>query len=106
MRKADLRGAKLRGADLSRADLSEAVLGNVGISIGILSVVGGDLGGALLGRFDPIDADLGGAVLDDANLTGAKVTTRQLGECKSLEGATMPDGQKYEDWLKDKEDHS
>jgi hypothetical protein len=26
----------------------------------------------------------------------------QLKQTESLEGATMPDGQKYEDWLKDK----
>jgi hypothetical protein len=34
----------------------------------------------------------------------ARVTEEQLREVESLEGATMPDGRKYEDWLKDKED--
>jgi hypothetical protein len=33
----------------------------------------------------------------------AWVTEEQLREVESLEGATMPDGRKYEDWLKDKE---
>jgi hypothetical protein len=27
----------------------------------------------------------------------------QLADALSLEGATMPDGQKYEDWINDKE---
>jgi hypothetical protein len=27
----------------------------------------------------------------------------KLAECKSLKGATMPNGQQYEDWLKDRE---
>ena len=31
------------------------------------------------------------------------VSEGQFDKCKSLEGATMPDGQKYEDWLKDKQ---
>ena len=48
-----------------------------------------------------------------ANLLGAKlaqanVTEDQLGRASTLKGATMPDGQKYEDWLtnreRDKED--
>ncbi len=43
------------------------------------------------------------AKLDGADLTGARnVTEHQLDTCESLEGATMPDGQKYEDWLKSK----
>jgi hypothetical protein len=37
-------------------------------------------------------------------LTTALVVTKQLEQAKSLQGATMPDGQKYEDWIKDKED--
>lgn len=50
--------------------------------------------------------------MSDANLRGAKgVTEEQLAECKSLEGATMldgqilqgdagPDGPTFEEWLK------
>ena len=38
------------------------------------------------------DADLTDADLTGANLRGASVTARQLAECASLRGATMPDG--------------
>ena len=31
------------------------------------------------------------------------ITEAQLQQAKSLAGATMPDGQKYEEWLKSKE---
>ena len=96
---ANLRGAYLRGdpdqsgddADLSDADLSDANLSEADLSYDNLSSA--NLQGANL-----TDADLRGADLSDA-----KVTSDQLAEAKSLEGATMPNGQKYEDWLKDKE---
>jgi len=45
---------------------------------------------------DLSDADLRGADLSEAN----GVTNEQLSAAKSLEGATMPNGQKYEDWVK------
>ena len=49
------------------------------------------------------DATLRGAKLSKADLSGAKDTTsKQLAQAKSLEGATMSNGQKYEDWLKSK----
>jgi Pentapeptide repeats (8 copies) len=48
-------------------------------------------------------ADFSGAHLWLANLSGADLTKEQLQLAESLEGATMPDGQNYEDWLKDKE---
>ena len=45
-----------------------------------------------------------GANLSKANLSGIHGWTKeQLGEAKSLEGATMPNGQKYEDWRKSKD---
>jgi uncharacterized protein YjbI with pentapeptide repeats len=59
-----------------------------------------------------------GASLSEANLEGANGSNALTGaetgadeapneeladEAKSLKGATMPNGQKYEDWLKDKE---
>jgi hypothetical protein len=39
-----------------------------------------------------------------ANLKFARVVVAddQLSEASSLEGATVPNGQKYEDWLKSK----
>jgi uncharacterized protein YjbI with pentapeptide repeats len=48
-------------------------------------------------------ADLSGADLSNVKLKGASVSgTPQLVICRSLEGATMPNGQKYENWLKSK----
>jgi hypothetical protein len=70
-----------RHVRLNRANLSEA-----------------DLSGA-----DFRDADLGGANLSEADLTNAKISEEQLRQAKSLKGATMPNGQKYEEWLKSKE---
>jgi uncharacterized protein YjbI with pentapeptide repeats len=47
-------------------------------------------------------ADLSGVEMSGADLRGARgVTNEQLEQqAASLEGATMPNGQKYEDWLK------
>jgi uncharacterized protein YjbI with pentapeptide repeats len=66
----------------------------------VIGLVGADLSGV----------DLTGSVLYDANLSGANLsnatgkTAEQLdGQAGSLEGAIMPDGRKYEDWLKDEE---
>jgi len=67
--------ANLRDADLSSSDLKHA---------------------------DLKDATLSGADLSGANLKNANVTEEQLEQAESLEGATMPNGQKYEDWLKSK----
>ena len=77
---ADLRGTILRGAILMEVDLRNADLRWADLS----------------------DASLSGAILRRAILSYAEgVTNEQLAEAESLEGATMPDGQKYEDWLKD-----
>jgi uncharacterized protein YjbI with pentapeptide repeats len=115
--RADLRNANLSGANLSGADLSEANLSASALS-------GANLRDAYLAdailhpaALDPpsdpnsveaflyrehlSDADLIDADLSGADLTGALVTGEQLDKCRSLKGATMPDGQKYEDWLKD-----
>jgi hypothetical protein len=79
---AKLRMAKLSGADLSRTDLSGADLSNAALSL----------------------ADLSNANLYRADLTSADgITNEELEQqAASLEGATMPNGQKYEDWLKSK----
>ena len=59
------------------------------------------------GRFESgarmIRTSLDGADLSGVDFTNARITEEQLREAESLEGATMPDGRKYEDWLKDKE---
>jgi hypothetical protein len=81
LERADLGKTDLQTTDLTRAYLMEA------------NLVGADLSGA----------DLSGADLTGADLTGAIVTKEQLSSCKDLSNAFMPDGQKYEEWLKDKE---
>src|SRR5215208_183842 len=86
----------LSGANLSRADLGGANLIHAVLSGAVLS--GADLGGAFLSITDMSDANLSGADLTDA--TG--LTDEQVAAAESLEGATMPNGQKYEEWLKDK----
>jgi uncharacterized protein YjbI with pentapeptide repeats len=81
-----LSGADLRNAYLRELDLKDAALN------------GADMKGANLER-----ADLRGADLSGADLLGARgVTEGQLEQAESLEGATMPNGQKYEDWLESK----
>jgi hypothetical protein len=96
----NLGGAYLSGADLRDADLSGASLVNAHLQRkDELSLRGADLSGADLSRADLTGADLSSANLD--SVTG--VTEAQLATCRSLRGATMPNGQKYEDLPKDNE---
>jgi uncharacterized protein YjbI with pentapeptide repeats len=91
-----LKGANLNGAKLSNANLYEADLNEANLR-------GADLHRADLRRANLRGADLHRADLRRANLRGAKRwTEEQLKQAKTLEGATMPNGQKYEDWLKSK----
>jgi uncharacterized protein YjbI with pentapeptide repeats len=112
---ADLSGTFLSGADLSGADLTDADLSNAeglwqkgtylwnrGAGLNDADLSNANLSGADLTNANLSGADLINANLSGANLKGADVTEEQLDKCKSLEGATMPDGQKYEDWLKSK----
>ena len=64
-----------------------------------------DLSGADLRSADLSDADLLNADLSDAVLSSAQgITNEELEQqAATLEGAIMPDGQKYEDWLKSKD---
>jgi hypothetical protein len=68
----------------------------------IIYLLGADLSDANLSDANLSRADLSNAVLDNANLGGAEgITNKELEQqAASLEGATMPNGQKYEDWLK------
>jgi hypothetical protein len=120
--RADLSRADLSHADLSRTDLAYADLGmgkretKVGVARRIMRFSAGSrwnglsrvtpmhIGprGADLRDADLRDANLLEADLTGADLTGAHRTGEQFSAAKSLEGATMPNGQKYEDWLKDK----
>jgi hypothetical protein len=97
----------LSGIALSHATLSGAVLSSANLSEANLSHA--DLSGAYLGDADLSVAYLYKADLSDANLRGADLnrafgwTEKQLRAANSLEGATMPNGQKYEDWLNSKD---
>ena len=86
---ADLSEANLRSADLSGADLRGADLRGANLR-------GADLRGADLSAADLSAADLSAADLSEADLRGATVTKEQLGKASPLEGATLPNGQKYE----------
>jgi len=106
LRNADLGEAILSGADLSGVNLFEANLREANLNGAFLS--GAFLSGAFLSRADLREADLREADLREADLreadlTGAIVSDGQLDQAQSLKGATMPNGQKYEDWLKGKE---
>jgi hypothetical protein len=99
---ADLEFARLHDAKMARAVLTNAYLHRARLT-------NADLTDAALEGVNFTDADLKradftGADLDGADFTDAKgVTAQQLHqEAKSLEDATMPNGQKYEDWLKSK----
>jgi uncharacterized protein YjbI with pentapeptide repeats len=101
---ADLGGVDLQGADLSNSDLRGA---HMGVSLVHLRYFGVEITFAA-SRANLTSANLRGAYLDNADLsmadfTNATVTQEQLQQAASLEGAIMPNGQKYEDWLKDKE---
>jgi hypothetical protein len=80
----ELRGADLRDAILSDADLSNTCL------------AGANLFGAYLSGADLRGADLRGANLKDAKGVSNERLQQQT---KYLKGATMPNGQTYEDWL-------
>jgi uncharacterized protein YjbI with pentapeptide repeats len=125
---ADLSGADLsalddlREADLGEANLSDTFLPNADLRYARL--IDTDLSGAYLYGANLSYANLSGARLSranlrEANLRGADVIVANLGhadlrgargvtneqleqQARILEGATMPNGQKYEDWLKSK----
>jgi Pentapeptide repeats (8 copies) len=92
---------------LQQADLSEVFLMRAYLREASLSAA--SLNGAHLSEAFLALANLNDAILSEANLSGANlseatgVTNEQLRVATSLEGATMPDGQKYEDWLKSKD---
>src|SRR5215204_4000840 len=124
LRGAYLTNADLSDADLSGADLSNALLGNADLvahltnaDLSGANLIGADLSDANLFSADLseanlIGADLSRSVLDNANLSNAVLENANLGgansitneeleqQAVSLVGADMPNGQKYEDWLK------
>ncbi len=70
--------ADLQGASLDHTNLTDATLS--------MHAVGPHY----------TEADLTGATLTDSNLTRAKIRSEQLCRARSLNGATMPDGQLYD----------
>ena len=113
----DLSGADLSSADLSGVDLRWAWMDFANLELADLS--NANLRNAYLGDTNLSAADLSGADLSTATLSGAglsnanlrnadlsnahKITNEELErQAASLKGATMRNGQKYEDWLKDK----
>jgi len=120
LQSANLRGADLQGADLSHAalqdaDLSPATVPGFPLAKTPTNLTDADLRDAALQSADLSGADLTDADLTDADLTDARGwITEQLTAARSLEGATMPDGQTlrgdktpnaptFEDWLKSKD---
>jgi uncharacterized protein YjbI with pentapeptide repeats len=115
-----LSGAILQGAELCGADLSEADLSGADLKPADLSGVEpkpADVSDTHLSPTNLSGANLSGANLRDADLSGSNlhgvykepkggskqpITNAELAqkEIRKLEGATMPNGQKYEDWLK------
>jgi Pentapeptide repeats (8 copies) len=94
--KARLNGAALAGANLREADLSGTKLREADLRK--VNLTGANLLRANLLRANLLRANLTGAVLRKAK----GWTPEQLEQAASLEGATMPNGQKHEDWLKSK----
>jgi uncharacterized protein YjbI with pentapeptide repeats len=120
---ADLSGADGRSCSLVNADLSGAKLRGVALG-GANPLWGAGLADADLSNADVRDANLSYIVLRDANLSNTRLsdtnlsnadlsgadlsdvygkTAEELEDARSLAGATMPNGQKYEDWLKSKD---
>jgi uncharacterized protein YjbI with pentapeptide repeats len=101
----DLNGIVAANADLSNAHMLNAVVHGADLREAILSeadLTNADLRGSTLIGADLTNTDLTNTDLTNTDLTDAQVTEEQLEAAKSLAGATMPNGQKYEDWLKSK----
>ena len=95
----NLEGINLAGSNLSETSFEEANLRDA-------QLLDADLKGANFEYADLFGVNLEGAKLEGANFTGARlvnatVTDEQLHMAGSLENALMPNGQVYEDWLKD-----
>lgn len=100
LRGANLSDANLSQADLSCADLSNANLSDANLSNADLSVnVPPDMEITEVNDTNLDGTNLSGADLSGADLEGANgITTERLeAQAKSLQGATMPNGQKNEE---------
>ena len=121
LRGASLTKAMMNSTELSQADLSDTMM--FGSNLLGANLRGAEMRGAVLmsGNTDstpmprasatenhffhspaPKNANLELADLSCVDLTDAYVSEEQLLSAASLRRATMPNGQKYEDWLKDR----
>ena len=94
-------GAELHMANLSGADMRKAVLMSANTDSTPLPRASAT-GDYEFHSPEPKNANLELADLSEVDLTDAYVSEEQQLSAASLAGATMPDGQKYEDWLKSK----
>jgi uncharacterized protein YjbI with pentapeptide repeats len=91
-----LNEAVLMATNLSGANLSQSILN--GATLRMVNLSGADLTGASLSEAYWFGVDLEGADLREADLRDATIVTDDdLNQAKSLAGATMPNGQKYQD---------
>lgn len=103
----------LNGVNLERATMVESNLSFANLERATLT--GANLGWANLNKVNLekanlSEANLSGASLDDARLNGAnmagaflfgtRVSLKALSTAKTLANATMPDGTKYEEWIR------
>lgn len=98
LERANLVEANLSYANLERATLNGANLGWVNLSK--VNLEKANLAEANLSGANLDDARLHGANLTGAFLFGARVSLKALSTARSLANATMPDGMKYEDWVR------
>jgi uncharacterized protein YjbI with pentapeptide repeats len=103
-------GPYLSGADLSYADLSGANLHFAflnGANLENADLSGANLSDTSLNGANLLRADLSGADLRQDEAMPGRMSEEEGKQLKkqaaSLKGATMPNGQKYEDWLKSKD---
>lgn len=118
----------LKNSNLYKANLEESILNDVDLTGSILSQVnleeaklkGANLAGSILSHVNLKKANLEKAILTGAmlwytdmtmaNLKGANFkglrvySKEQFSKAESLEGAIMPDGRLYEEWILDDEE--
>ncbi len=93
--RANLTGANLLEADLWCANLKGANLRKVRLSTVLVEVRQGQWGKEKR-VVKKVEANLHDSDLSEADLTGAEATPEQLTQARSLDGATMPVGEKYD----------
>jgi uncharacterized protein YjbI with pentapeptide repeats len=108
---ADLQGADLQATQARATNFTDAILTTANLRFARLTraslgatLAGATLYGAILQEADLRGANLRGASLAEASLNGADladaiVTGANLAEASSLDGAVLPSGQRYEDWI-------